>query len=322
MIHDVREIVEAYANGGIDREEYWRAMRDVHETFDRYRCLVRGPVLEAIEIRGTGVDVRLKNGLRLAWNPSDIRTAPSILVNHGEYEPDEMRLLEVLARHCSVAFDIGANVGWYAVHLGLWLRARAGHVYAFEPVPTTFAQLEKNIASNSLGAMVSASALALGETVRGEDVYLPAFSGSVAASRRPLFPEDENTRVPVHMTTIDLFMAEEGIDRIDLVKCDVEGSELLVLKGGLETLERNRPAIMMEMLRKWSAVYDYHPNDIISLLSGLGYECWTVLDGKMITVAEVDEAATQTNFYFLHPVRHSGWVEELDAALSGPSESR
>lgn len=49
----------------------------------------------------------------------------------------------------------------------------------------------------------------------------------------------------------------------DFIKCDVEGAELLVLKGGEETLKSKKPVIFIELIRKWAQKFNYHPNEVI-----------------------------------------------------------
>ena len=88
-------------------------------------------------------------------------------------------------------------------------------------------------------------------------------------------------KISATVRTLDSVARKKGIRRLDFLKCDVEGGELLVFKGGLQTLQHHKPVIFCEMLRKWSAPFGYHPNDIITLLGELGYLCFTV-KGKFL----------------------------------------
>ena len=56
----------------------------------------------------------------------------------------------------------------------------------------------------------------------------------------------------------------------------------------------------MEMLRKWSAKYDYHPNDIIKILKDIGYECFFLRDEKLVKINQVNEKTKATNFFFIY----------------------
>lgn len=71
--------------------------------------------------------------------------------------------------------------------------------------------------------------------------------------------------VQCKLRTLDDYTAETKI-RVDFIKCDVEGAELLVFKGAIDTIARDKPVIFSEILRKWSAKFNYNPNEIFDLL--------------------------------------------------------
>src|SRR4051812_26601522 len=100
---------------------------------------------------------------------------------------------------------------------------------------------------------------------------------------------------------------------MDLLKCDVEGAELFVFRGGRETLARHQPIIFAEMLRKWSAKFEYHPNDIISFLRPLDYSCFALDSAGLSRCDEVTDATTQTNFIFLNTSKHRELIESCVA---------
>ena len=78
----------------------------------------------------------------------------------------------------------------------------------------------------------------------------------------------------------------------------MEGAEKLVYEGGLKTLEEHKPIIYSEMLRKWSAKFNYHPNDIINMLKTIGYECYAISDKTYRKIEEVTEDTVETNYIF------------------------
>jgi FkbM family methyltransferase len=134
----------------------------------------------------------------------------------------------------AVAFDVGANVGAYALLLGHAVGA-AGRVYAFEPSPVAFAGLREHIRLNRLADRVTAVHCAVGAEV----ATLPFIVASTAGEGR-LAPDarlDGALQVPV--TTIDAFCERERVTP-DFIKIDVEGAELDVLRGARETIGRTR----------------------------------------------------------------------------------
>ena len=313
------DLVNDFQAGKLLRPEYWLAMRQFHAGLQDYADLIRRGSVAKIEINRDELEIVLTNGLRMLWYPSDVRSAPNMLVNHGEYEPEELALLEYLAQECRVIVDVGANAGWYALHLAQQLRVSAGKVFAFEPVPQTFSALTRNIQLNDYGNVIAAFNLALSDTDRTIQLYVPDVSGSAAASQQPLFPNEKNQTVECQATTLDVFARRQSLERLDLIKCDVEGAELFVVRGGLKPIETHQPIIMLEMLRKWARLFNYHPNDIIGLLKNYGYACWSFENWRLEAVAQVDESCKQTNFFFLHRLKHADlparvnrhWAEKM-----------
>jgi hypothetical protein len=66
----------------------------------------------------------------------------------------------------------------------------------------------------------------------------------------------------------------------------------------------NKQLIFTEMLRKWSAKFNSHPNEIIDLLSGIGYRCFATRENHLIEIFSMDESTIETNFFFLHSEKH------------------
>lgn len=296
---DIDACVSAYADGAISREEYWSCMQRHHRCVAGYPALLREGGVESIVVDRDGAWVVLGNGITLLWNPEDIRTAPNILLNHGSYEAEETRALVALARDSKCVLDIGANQGWYSTHVGRTLEETGGRVFAFEPVATTYAVLCANLERNALGDVVTANNFGFGEAAGTVEFFIPAFTGSVGASREQLFPDDENRAVTCEIRVLDEFVAAQGIAP-DLIKCDVEGSELMVLRGAEETLRSARPVVMLEMLRKWAKRFGYHPNDIIEHMARFDYDCWYLEEGALLPIEAVDDETTATNFFFFH----------------------
>jgi hypothetical protein len=100
---------------------------------------------------------------------------------------------------------------------------------------------------------------------------------------------------------------------VDLIKCDVEGAELSVFKGGFKTLQQDRPVIYTEMLRKWSKKFGYHPNDIIELLADAGYLCFAFVGSRLQTIDVVTDDTMATNFFFFHQSKHKKRIRSLTA---------
>lgn len=87
------------------------------------------------------------------------------------------------------------------------------------------------------------------------------------------------------------------------MKIDVEGAELLVLKGAAKFIREFQPVIFLELLRKWSANFDYHPNEAIALLEHEDYSIFAV-EKDLRQVHAVPDNETCTNFLALPKDRY------------------
>ena len=147
----------------------------------------------------------------------------------------------------AVCLDVGANIGLYS--LGLSHLAPQGQVYAFEPSPTTYGHLQANLAANC-ATNVDACNLALGAsvgTVRFHDFSFFS-AGSFSSDEGSLLSSESygSESFEAAATTLDDFVADRGLDRVDVVKVDVEGAEMSVLAGAEKTLATYRPATVLE----------------------------------------------------------------------------
>ena len=106
-------------------------------------------------------------------------------------------------------------------------------------------------------------------------------------------------KVACQLTTLDSFVKENGIDKIDFIKIDVEGNEKFVLEGGKETLEKYRPLVYTELLRKHAKRFGYHPNDVIDFMKRFDYACFAIREGSLTEVDRIEETTEETNFFFL-----------------------
>jgi hypothetical protein len=77
--------------------------------------------------------------------------------------------------------------------------------------------------------------------------------------------------VDVPMTTLDTFVVEQSLERIDFIKCDVEGAELLVFRGAEKTLTRFHPPILLEIEARHTERFGYRPDDLDEFLRSFGY---------------------------------------------------
>jgi FkbM family methyltransferase len=160
----------------------------------------------------------------------------------GTFEPGLLALLEDELRAGDVVVDVGAHVGVHALTAARRLRALGGgRVIAFEPTPDSTAAVRAAAARNGLAVELVPAALGAAEgevELRGD----PRYPSHDAGVRSQFGEGDVVARAPV--LTFDGWARETGLDCLDVVKVDIEGAEILALRGMRESLTRYRPRLL------------------------------------------------------------------------------
>ncbi|CAO3380874.1 FkbM family methyltransferase [Azospirillum argentinense] len=181
------------------------------------------------------------------------------LALYGEYSDDEHRLAAMLVKAGDLVVEAGSNIGAHTVALARTV-GPAGLVHAFEPQRVVHELLAHNLAANGLHNVVLHRA-AVGDapgqvTVPVPDYGRPGNFGAVSMGAM--------NGEPVPVETIDGL----GLDRLALLKADVEGMEAMVIEGAARSIARFRPALYLENDRA------EHSAALITLIQGFGYRLW------------------------------------------------
>lgn len=165
----------------------------------------------------------------------------------GTYEAEELNLMRPFIWPGQTVIDAGANIG-YTARFFAGAVGEAGKVYAFEPNPRIYSLLQGNVAENK-----QVKTFNLGLSSKNDEITLfTAGNNHSVASFAPEYPamhlaykKDESIgSVRVKVVVGDEFVRDEGIDRVDAIKMDVEGWELHVLAGFEKTIA-NSPGISL-----------------------------------------------------------------------------
>jgi FkbM family methyltransferase len=193
----------------------------------------------------------------------------------GEYDPEMIQRFAAFLEPGNIVLDVGANIGFYSVALGRRLRQLgAGQVYAFEPVRVNYARLISNIALNGLEQVVSTFPIALGDAER--DMVIQLRQDTKAVTENAFLRPDQtgleaSGQEIVRMMRLDTFAAQQGLSRCDLIKVDIEGAELMFLRGGETMLQQYRPVIYGEFNPYWIKSFGHSFLDVAALVLPWGY---------------------------------------------------
>jgi FkbM family methyltransferase len=214
------------------------------------------------------VDLKTKAGMKMKLNISDF--VDQHLFVYGTYEPGIESLLRKYLRNGDSFVDVGANIGYFSLFASR-IVGSGGVVHAFEPATDTYSRLVKNMAINSFENTRSYKN-ALGDECVKSELKLSTSENTGKTSLRPL--TTSRGHESVECLRLDSF--NEMIDvPPKVVKIDVEGFELRVIKGMSGIFERNPmklPIIIFEFSPEYLIENGDQPEDLLTILRNQGYD--------------------------------------------------
>jgi FkbM family methyltransferase len=189
----------------------------------------------------------------------------------------------MLPRH-GVFLDVGANIGIHTLAIAHHL-SKGGAVVAFEPHPVNHRLLIHNLKQNHLHHVV-AERLGLAETATTLIGTGSADSGNWSLASQGDY------RFEVRLVRLDDYLHDHPLPRLDLMKLDVEGAELRVLRGARQTIKRFRPLIVFEVCTSWMAKMQISVAELFGELAGHGYRIYplpgrTIAWGRQVNVGDL-----------------------------------
>lgn len=292
----------------MEKHKYIATMHEKHQALFDYFDYIKKTDIQSIVIGNNSIYATVKgSNIKLLLDRFDRLSAPFVMLNYHSIDINEKGIIFKIASASPIIFDIGANVGWYSLNFAKLPKVKK--IYAFEPIPYVFDYLKKHIKINNASKILPFN-FAFSDTP-GKKIFYWTKNETVGASMANIISDRHKiSKIKCKAATIDKFMKNLS-HGVDLIKCDVEGAELFVFKGGIETLKKYKPVIFAELLRKWSAKFNYHPNDVIKILGDIGYECYYVKNNKLARIKQVTDKTSATNFYFFHIKKHSSLLKKL-----------
>lgn len=237
------------------------------------------------------IEVDISTGGRMVINPRDYVSYHIYML--GLFEEETVRALLSYLQPGDTFFDIGGHFGQYTVAAGRKVGAR-GSVHVFEPGPVQTEYLTQNIAINGL-EQVTHARLALSDAEGEFGLNVPSLYD---IGKSQLVEAGKGT-FTVRVTTLDNYCREHGIERIDVMKVDVEGAEYGVFKGAEDTLRRLAPrAIFYESVSSLCEPFGHAPDETHKLLEDAGYTIHVLVEGTPQAV-ESTRRSSYTDFVAL-----------------------
>lgn len=220
----------------------------------------------------------------------------------GIWEPYETSLVQARLKPGDVFVDVGANIGYFTV-LAASLVGEEGRVFAFEPDPDNFELLTRNSEHNGLQARIHAVRAGLSVDDRAGSLFLSHDN----FGDHQIYPGEEG-REALDITLLNgadylhRELRQAGLNQIDLIKVDTQGSEYLVMSGLMPLLLKlpSVPSILIELTPFSLRQAGFSGRQLIELLDTLGQKLWIVDHIEHQLVASTAQEL-------------AGWCDNVDA---------
>lgn len=210
------------------------------------------------------LDFKLLPSVKLRCYPDSYST--SAVLYCGLYDYDEMNFLLRYLRAEDSFLDIGANVGVYTLLAAS--KIRSGYIYSFEALSKNYTRLQENLQINQF------------EQVKTYELAVSNQTGSVALNlaegdSKPFITSTiTNNTIAVSTDTLDNLLQNQPIANLTLAKMDIEGAELLALKGAVSLLKKQCPQVWILEINDSVNNFGHQKQDLVNFLNSYGYNLY------------------------------------------------
>lgn len=218
-------------------------------------------------------------GHTIYWGSRSYLYAPEFASQ--SYEQDTFLFSQSLIHPGMTIVDLGAHIGLYSL-LAANLVGQKGRVYAFEPLPSNYALLLKNISTNGYEDIIKG----VNKAVSDKPDPVSLFLGERDSGENSMYavPGVGTESVVVTATTLDNFFNSEGWPAVDLIKMDIEGAEKAALDGMKELVKRNQSLkLIIEFNPGLQAAAGVSNEEFFDTLTGVGFQkIWVLQNGLQL----------------------------------------
>lgn len=223
---------------------------------------------------------------------------PIAFTRNQRYDKLTKKIIKTICKADSNCVDVGCHKGEVLDIMRKY--APEGKHFGFEPIPDLYIDLVEKYSGTTVKIYDFALSNNYGTATFNYVVTNPSYSGLI--KRKYDNPHEEDTSIVVKTEKMDTVIPLNT--KVDLIKIDVEGGELLVLEGAVEILKRDKPVVIFEHGIGASDYYGSSPDKIHNLFTNCKMKIFTLENflnkGKQLTLAEFEKQYyNQVNYYFV-----------------------
>jgi FkbM family methyltransferase len=246
---------------------------------------------------------RLDDNFYMLLNPTE--HIQQQLFWYGYYEKELGDLLKKTIKPGDVFLDLGANIGYFSLLVAN--NSPSAKVISFEPVRGLFQNMNENISLNNIKNILTVNA-AVGEISEEKELFVSASDNlGMSSFHQPGNYSGKTEKVKV--VAIDDWFKTSGLSRIDIIKLDIEGSELAALKGMKEVLQKQKPILIVEVNPETLSMFNLKPSNIYNYLKQLNFEGFLILENGRLEYLTQPEINQTTNVLFMHKEKMDAYPE-------------
>lgn len=249
-----------------------------------YRRLINLPWLDKIIYKILDVLTDVYCFLRRWHFPRNYLRRWKLDMLGGSYEPETRELFKKIIKSGMIIVDIGAHIGYFT-RLFASLTCKTGAVYAFEADPENFSLLAKNTRHFKNIKLCP-------QAVSAKSGSINFYHSEDKTGCHSVIPADfRQKKITVPAITLDDFIQEKNINKIDLIKMDIEGGELAALEGMRVTVYKNPSlTLLVEFNPGCLKLAGVDPMDFVRRLNDFDFEIFTVGEKQLIKIRPAEIA--------------------------------
>jgi len=247
--------------------------------------------------RGYSTVVTFDRGQRIRVDLDEWIQYQIFLTGYYDVETRPTCLFRRIVQEGMTVIDVGANVGYYTLQAAARV-GRTGQVHAFEPASATFARLVENISLNRFENIVARQAIVHDRGGRHK-LFVAGSDNTGQSGLRS--PPGFRSVEQVEAVILDDYCASAGLRRVDVVKIDVEGNELAVLRGMPDLLAQPQLQLLVEINASTLRATDTRPSDLFGFLGRYGFRAFRAGRRSVVPLAESDILGKESLALFRKP---------------------